>query len=294
MSTSLSTTIAAAVGRGCGGLLVFLAGCAGGLPGAPSVVESPALAGDIAMQKAREAAARESTGAQCFGKAVLEDTVERVPLATGSASKAAATLMASVEEARWLVGRADSTLVPIYCMVAEPLAVKPAKTAEAKVLDVARWYATRAVAVAPGQVSATVRAYGESNFRNVKIHDTGFKREVLLNRYGAYTNSPSEAARGGSRRLESVVDYTVTPVESARSVDVPGLYAEAWILVQVPRDKARRYRLACLATPESADRASSPTAQTFEAARTCSLYRPASTEPVERPAVVSLNPEEPF
>lgn len=289
---STSTTIAGTAKRCCRALLLLLSGCAGGLPGAPSVVESPALAADIAMQKAREAAARESTGAQCFAKAVLDDIVERVPLATGNASKAAAMLMASMEEARWLVGRSDSTLVPVYCRVVEPVGVKPAKTAEAKVLDVARWYATRAVAIAPGQISATARAHGESNFRNVKIHDTGFKREVLLNRQGAYTNSPSEAARGGSRRLEAVVDYTVTPVESARSVDVPGLYAEAWILVQVPRDKARRYRLACLATPEAADRASPM--QSFEAARSCSFYRPATTEAVERPPVVSLNPEESF
>ena len=290
MSAS-NSTVARALVWCCSGLVVLLAGCAGGLAGSPSAVESPALAGDIAMQKAREAATRESTGAQCFGRAVLEDAAERVPLATGPVGKAA-TLTVSLEEARRLVGWADSTLVPVYCRVAEPVGVKPSKAADAKVLDVARWHATRAVAVVPAPVSATVRAFGESNYRNVKIHDTGFKREVLLNRYGAVTNSPGEASRGGSRRLEPVVDYTVTPVESARFVDVPGVYVEAWILVQVPRDKARRFRLACASTPEPTDRASP--AQSFEAARACSLYRPGPTEIVERPAVVSLNPEEPF
>jgi len=265
-------------------LATVLAGCTSGLSGRPSVIESPAAAHDTATQKARDAARRESLGAQCFGGAVVAGVVERLPLAAAHNASAAPVPSMSPEQARRAVGADDSNVVPVYCRNAEPIDVQPSKSAEAKLRDVAHWYAAKAIVI-EAPVTATVRASGEAYYRHVDILDTGYKREVLLNRYGSVTNSQSEAANGGSRRLEPVLDARISAVESAHTVDVPGRYTEGWVLVQVPRDKARAYRAACEDKRMQQAR--------YEALRACSLYR-AGPVAIERPGIVPLNPEEPF
>lgn len=271
-------------------LLACAAGCTNGLSGSPSIATSPAAAVDLARQKALDESQRESLGAQCFDAAVAPGMVTRIGLAEAPGEARIATPLPSLslDQARQML-MAEPALVPVYCRNAEPSGVRPAKTAEAKLRDAAAWYRARGLAVATTSVAATVRSYGNAQFfETMGTYDTGQRREVMITRSGAVTDNPNKRVRSVSAPIYA---SDVALVDTADVVDVPGQYTEAWLLVVLPKDKARAYRSACAAAVAGRGEARAAPAP-LEAQRACSLYTDTVTAAIERPAVVPLNPRE--
>jgi hypothetical protein len=267
--------------------LLLLAGCANGLHGAPSIGDSPMGAVDLARDKAVQASQRESNGAKCFRDAVLPGAVGRMPLAGNSpaANRTEAPQLWSREQARRRLSEPDADLIPVYCRNAEPASVQPSKPAATKLRDAARWLDAQGLAIDASPVDVLVRTVGDAYYKRLEFHDTGFKQETILNRYGSVTNRPSDVLNGGHRIVTPIVSTTVHAMPQFGAVDVPGHYTEAWAIVRVSRETARAYRAACV------EPASMP--QTFESTRACALYRPdRPLSESERPAVVLLNPGE--
>jgi len=270
---------------------LLLAGCANGLHGAPSVGDSPTGAVDLAREKAVQAAGRESNGAKCFRHAVLPGAIARIPLVARPAVAGPTDIPPpwTREQARRRISEPDSELVPVYCRNAEPAGVEPSKPAAAKLRDAARWLDSQGLVVEASPVAARVRTLGDAHYKRLEFHDTGFKQETIVDRYGSVTNRPSDMLHGGRRIVTPIVTTTVHAMPEFGAVDVPGRYTDAWAIVRVPRESARAYRAACagLAGGERVSEAA------FEASRACALYRvDRALADSERPAVVLLNPEE--
>ena len=176
-------------------------------------------------------------------------------------------------------------MIPVYCRNAEPASVQPSKPGGAKLRDAARWLDAQGLATDAAPVPALVRTVGDAHYKRLEFHDTGFKQETIVNRYGSVTNRPSDVLNGGHRIVTPIVSTTVHAMPQFGAVDVPGHYTEGWAIVRVSRETARAYRAAC-GEPASV-------LPTFEASRACALYRPdRPLSESERPEVVLLNPGE--
>ena len=266
----------------------LLAACANGLAGDPSAEHSPAQATDLALAKAKAASRRESLGAQCFEAVDRGLRIERRGLEdVAGALQASSAPRVTTDQGRQAL-HAGGNVVPVYCRVVEPHDVDVTRSAESKLREAAGWYATQALVLLDAAKPVTVRAAATANYRDVQVFDTGVKREVMYDRSGAVTSSPTAAMKGGSRRLEPVLGFNVTPRVASRTTLVQGSFTEAWLLVRVDAEHARRHRAACTAA-ELAWALHVGEVISYEAARACNLYQGSVLQPLP-PAVVDLDP----
>lgn len=268
---------------------VLLAACANGLAGDPSAEHSPAEATDLALRKATAASRRESLGAQCFEVAQPALRVERRAVEdVAGAQSASLAPRITTDQARQALRTAGADAVPVYCRVVEPRDVDVTRSAESKLREAAGWYATQSLVLLDATKSVTVRVVATASYRDVRVFDTGVKREVMVDRSGAVTSSPTAAMKGGSRRLEPVLGFDVSPRVASRTMLVPGSFTEAWLLVQVDAEHARRHRSACAAA-ELAWALHVGQLVSYETARACSLYQGSVLQPTP-PEVIDLDP----
>jgi hypothetical protein len=267
----------------------LLAACANGLAGEPSAEHSPAEATDLALRKATAASRRESLGARCFEATEPGLRVERraVEDVVGARHASLAPRM-TTGEARQALQAGGSDAVPVYCRIVEPRDVEVTRSAESKLRETAGWYATQALVLLEEATPVTVRAVATASYRDVQVFATGVSREVMYDRSGAVTSSPTAAMKGGSRRLEPVLGFNVSPRIASRTMLVPGSYTEAWLLVRVGAEHARRHRAACTAAGLAwALRVGQLVS--YETARACGLYHGSVLQPTP-PTVMDLDP----